>query len=135
MAPPSLSQTGRAFSIRSAPFWISALALGSLSMLVTGMFFHQVSILDVQGLDPQTAASVFSVSALGMVAFMPVLGRLLDRVRTQSLFSLTMLVMAAALAVLSTVSGVVTAMAYAVVVEMLNLRLRKRRREPPAAEV
>jgi MFS family permease len=92
-------------------------------MLVTGMFFHQVSILDVQGLDPQTAASVFSVSALGMVAFMPVLGRLLDRFRTQWLFSLTMLVMAVALAVLSTVSGVVTAMAYAVVFGLTNAAL------------
>ena len=110
-------------AMRTSAFWIIALALGSLSMLVTGMFFHQVSILDVQGLDPQTAASVFSISALGMVAFMPVFGRLLDRFRTQYLFSTALLIMATALALLSTVHGVVTAMVYAVVFGLTNAAL------------
>jgi len=110
-------------AMRTPAFWIIALALGSLSMLVTGMFFHQVSILDVQGLDPQTAASVFSISALGMVAFMPVFGRLLDRFRTQVLFSLTLAIMASALVMLSLVHGVVSAMIYAVVFGLTNAAL------------
>jgi len=110
-------------AMRTSAFWIIALALGSLSMLVTGMFFHQVSILDVQGLDPQTAASVFSISALGMVAFMPVFGRLLDRFRTQALFASALLVMASALALLSTVQGVVTAVIYALVFGLTNAAL------------
>lgn len=104
-------------------FWIIAAALSGLSMLVTGMFFHQVSILDTQGLDPQTAANVFSLSAFSMVAFMPVFGRLLDRYRTQYLFAATLLIMAGAIALLSTVQGVVTAMLYAVIFGLTNAAL------------
>jgi MFS family permease len=110
-------------AMRTSTFWIIALGLSSLSMLVTGMFFHQVSILDTQGLDPQTAASVFSVSAVSMVAFMPVFGRLLDRLRTQYLFCTTLLLMAGALAMLSAVHGVATAMAYAVIFGLTNAAL------------
>ncbi len=104
-------------------FWTIAAALGSLSMLVTGMFFHQVSILDTQGLDPQTAASVFSLSAISMVACMPVFGRALDRFRTQYLFASTLVIMAAALVILSAVSGVTSAVVYAVVFGLTNAAL------------
>ena len=110
-------------AMRTPAFWIIAASLSTLSMLVTGLFFHQVSILDAQGLDPQTAASVFSISALTMVSFMPVFGRALDRYRTQYLFSLTMLIMAGSLAMMSAVGDVATAIAYAVVFGLTNAAL------------
>jgi MFS family permease len=111
-------------AMRTPAFWIVAAGLSTLSMLITGLFFHQVSILDTQGLDPQTAASVFSISAVGMVAFMPLLGRLLDRFRTQYLFALALLVTAGALAMMSAVSGVVSAMLYAVVFGLANAAMQ-----------
>ncbi|MFT5175623.1 MAG: MFS family permease, partial [Gammaproteobacteria bacterium] len=92
-------------AMRTSAFWIIALGLSSLSMLVTGMFFHQVSILDVQGLSAQQAATVFTVTAVTMVTFMPVFGRLLDRYRTQYLFSATLVLMAGSLAAMSQVQG------------------------------
>lgn len=81
-------------------------------MLVTDIFFHQVSILDTQGLNPQQAATVFSVTAIAMVSFMPMFGRLLDRHRTQNLFSATMVLMAASLALMSQVQGMASALAF-----------------------
>ena len=99
-------------AMRTSAFWIIALALSSLSMLVTGIFFHQVSILDAQGLTAPQAASVFTVTALTMVIFMPVFGRLLDRYRTQSLFSATLVLMACSLAAMSQVQGVATALMF-----------------------
>jgi MFS family permease len=104
-------------------FWIIALSLGSLSMLVTGIFFHQVSILDEQGLSAPQAASVFSISAATMVAFMPVLGRALDRFRTQHMFSAALLVMTCALGMLSLVQGMASAVIYAVVFGLCNAAL------------
>ncbi len=110
-------------AMRTSAFWLIAAALGSLSMLVTGMFFHQVSILDVQGVDARTAANVFSISALTMVTFMPVFGRLLDRYRTQYLFSAAMVLMCLSLIGLAFVSGTASAVVYAVLFGLSNAAL------------
>ena len=99
-------------AMRTSAFWIIALGLSSLSMLVTGIFFHQVSILDAQGLSVQQAATVFTVTAVTMVIFMPMFGRLLDRYRTQYLFSATLVLMAGSLVAMSQVQGVLSALMF-----------------------
>jgi MFS family permease len=102
-------------AMRTPAFWIIAFGLSSLSMLATGIFFHQVSILETQGLTPQQAASVFTVTAVTMVICMPIFGRLLDRYRTQYLFSATLFLMACCLAAMSQVQGLVSALVFAAV--------------------
>jgi MFS family permease len=84
-------------AIRTPSFWIIALGLASLSMLVTGMFFHQVSVFSLQGLEAQTAARAFSISAVVMVVTMPVFGYLLDRLPTRPMFASALFMMSASL--------------------------------------
>ena len=108
---------------RTTAFWIIAVALSSLSLLVTGMFFHQVSILDEQGLTPQTASQVFALSAATMVVFMPVMGRLLDRFPTQLVLVGALLLMSGASVALAAVTGPFSALAYGFVFGAANAAL------------
>jgi MFS family permease len=107
-------------ALRTGAFWIIALSLATLSMLVTGLFFHQVSIFASLGLGAQLAASIFPISAITMVLTMPVVGRLLDRLPTQPVFACGMLTMSAAMVVLAFVEGLTSAIVYAVVFGVAN---------------
>jgi len=107
-------------AMRTSAFWTIGLALASLSMLITAIFFHQISILDTQGLDPQTATAVFTVSAIAMVICMPTFGRLLDRYRTRHMFSFTLIIMACSLAMMSQVQGMFSALLFGVVFGLNN---------------
>ena len=78
-------------ALRTPAFWIIAISLSSFSMLVTALFFYQVSIFQTQGLSEQIAARVFPVSAITMVCCMPIFGRMLDRLPTKPLFAAAML--------------------------------------------
>jgi MFS family permease len=100
-------------ALRTPTFWFIAAGLFSISMLVTGLFFHQVSIFRAHGLDAATAARIFPVSALVMVLAMPVYGRLLDRFPTERMFALGLLVMSASLVAMTQVQGLASALVYA----------------------
>jgi MFS family permease len=89
-------------------------------MLVTGLFFHQVSIFRSAGLSPQMAAWVFPISAVSMVLAMPVFGRLLDRLPTKPMFACAMLTMTAAMLALVLVHDAATAALYGVVFGINN---------------
>jgi MFS family permease len=107
-------------ALRTGAFWIIALSLATLSMLVTGLFFHQVSIFASLGLSTQLAASIFPVSAITMVLTMPLIGRLLDRLPTQPVFACGMLTMSAAMIALTFVQSPASAIVYAVVFGVAN---------------
>jgi MFS family permease len=51
-------------AIRTSTFWITALSLATFSMLVTALFFHQVSIFTDQGVDPYVAAALLAIVAV-----------------------------------------------------------------------
>jgi MFS family permease len=89
-------------------------------MLVTGLFFHQVSIFQSAGLSPQMASWVFPISAITMVMAMPVFGRLLDRVPTKPMFACAMLTMTAAMLALVLVHDAATAVLYGIVFGINN---------------
>ncbi len=107
-------------AIRTPAFWITAVSLSSFSMLVTALFFYQVSIFQSQGLPEQVAARIFPISAVVMVCSMPVFGRLLDRLPTKPLFAAAMLLMTASMVSLVFVHDLPTAIVYAVVFGMNN---------------
>ena len=107
-------------ALKTSAFWIIALALASLSMLVTGIFFHQVSVFETQGLSAQAATGVFSITAVSMAASMPILGRLLDRFSSQRVFAGGLLTMSGALVGLAFVSNTVTAIIYSVLFGFAN---------------
>ena len=107
-------------ALRTGAFWIIAISLASMSMLVTGLFFHQVSIFASLGLSPQLAASIFPVSALTAVLAMPAIGRILDRAPTPPVFAAAMLMMSLVMVTLTFVEGLVSAIVYAVVFGIAN---------------
>lgn len=107
-------------ALRTPAFWIIALALSSFSMLVTALFFYQVSIFQTQGLPEQVAARVFPISAIAMVIFMPIFGRLLDCLPTKPLFAAAMLLMTASMISMTFVQDLPTAVVYAVIFGMNN---------------
>lgn len=111
-------------ALRTPAFWIIAVGLSSLSMLVTGMFFHQVSVFSLQGLSAQTAARAFAIAAVVMVITMPVFGYLLDRLPTRRMFASALLIMSAALVALAQVTDVPSMIAFSVVFGLANAGLQ-----------
>jgi MFS family permease len=107
-------------AVRTPAFWIIAASLVTFSMLVTGLFFHQVSIFQTAGLGAQMAAWVFPISAVSMVLAMPVFGRMLDRLPTKPMFAFAMLTMTAAILALLLVHDVATATLYGIVFGINN---------------
>lgn len=107
-------------ALGTAAFYIIAAGLFTIGALVTALHFYQVSIFATQGLSPQLAARVFSVSALTMVVTMPLIGRMLDRYRTEYMFAAALVVMSATLVSVTLVGGMVSALAYAVVFGLNN---------------
>jgi MFS family permease len=111
-------------ALRTPVFWIIALSFATFSMLVTGLFFHQVAIYANRGISPQIASWLFSISALSMVLAMPVFGRLLDLLPTRPMFAAALLTLTAALLALMLVRDVATAVAYAVVLGINNAAMQ-----------
>ncbi len=107
-------------ALHTSAFWITALSLASFSMLVTALFFYQVSIFQTQGLSEQIAARVFPISAITMVCCMPIFGRMLDRYPTKPLFAAAMLLMTGSLISMVFVHNFPTAIIYAVIFGMNN---------------
>jgi MFS family permease len=105
---------------RVPAFYIIAGGWFFISMLITTLHFHQVGILSTQGLTSGDAARLFSISAIAMVLMMPIVGKLLDSVRTRFVFALAMVILSVALFGITLVSNMTTAMIYAVVFGIAN---------------
>ena len=78
-APPTEENWTLAEAIRTPAFWVVAGSAGTVSMLTTGLIFHLVSIFADQGLDSNTAASVFIPLSITMALVNLGGGMLADR--------------------------------------------------------
>ncbi len=107
-------------ALRTPAFWITAISLASFSMLVTALFFYQVSIFRTQGLSEQVAARIFPISAITMVCCMPIFGRMLDRFPIKPIFVSGVLLMTASMIAMIFVRDLPTAVIYAVIFGMNN---------------
>jgi len=101
-------------ALRTPAFWIIAASFATFSMLVTGLFFHQVALFNDRGISAQAAAQLFPISAVTMVVAMPLFGRLLDRLPTRPLFAFAMLTMTVAMLALVMVDDIPSAIVYSV---------------------
>jgi sugar phosphate permease len=70
-------------AVGTVHFWLISLAMAVPGMLLTGMMFHQISFFQQQGIDAGTAAGIFTVFSLSMLAVTLVFGPLLDRWATR----------------------------------------------------
>lgn len=100
-------------ALRTPAFYIIAASLFSLSMLVTALHFEQVSIFAAQGLTPEVATTISSVTAVTMILLMPTLGRMLDRFRTEYMFAGGLLVLALTLLSASQITDIWSAAVFA----------------------
>jgi MFS family permease len=107
-------------ALREATFYILAFGWFAMAMLVTTLHFYKVAILTAQGVSTEVAASVFTISAITMVATIPLVGRLCDRTRTRYVFALGLLITATSLIGITLASDTVTSYAYAVVFGLNN---------------
>ncbi len=107
-------------ALRDSSFYVLSFGMFAIAMLVTTLHFYQVSILTAQGVSTELAARVFTVSAVAMVAAMPLVGRLFDRLRTRYVFALGLSITAASLVGVTLVTDAATSVAYAVLFGLNN---------------
>jgi len=67
-------------AIRTPAFWVVALSIGSYGMLLTGLFFHMVSIFDNRNLSAEAAVAVYVPVAATSAVVRLCGGYLADRV-------------------------------------------------------
>jgi sugar phosphate permease len=101
-------------ALRTRAFWIVAATLFTPSMVITALFFFQVSIFAAQGLGQAAAARVFAVSGVVMALCMPLVGRALDRFPTPYVLAAALLLLAVTTVTATRVDDVGTALAYGV---------------------
>ncbi len=107
-------------ALATRSFYILSFGFFAIAMLVTTLHFYQVSILTAQGVSTEVAASAFTVSALSMVATMPLVGRMFDRVRTRYVFALGLMITATSLVSVTFADGLAGTVAYALVFGLNN---------------
>ena len=81
-------------AVRTPMFWIMSSGLALIAMLITGLFFHMVSIFADNGLATTAAATVYLPIALATAAFTLSGGMLLDRVPARVMLSGSLFLMA-----------------------------------------
>ncbi len=102
-------------AIKIPAFWIIMLGLFTPSMMITSLFFFQVSIFEQHGLTRALAASIFGVSALSMAVMMPVIGWILDRSNPKYVFAGSLVLLGMSLVNITFVNDVMTATLYAII--------------------
>jgi MFS family permease len=93
---PAGNKEGRSKVVFSPDFWFLAVPLAAIPFSVTALVFHQISILEEQGITGTTAAGVFVAFAAASAASTAVSGVLIERLgpRKPLLISLGLLLVA-----------------------------------------
>ena len=94
-------------------FYILAAMWFGMAMLVTTLHFYQVTILTNQGIKPEFAASLFTVSAIAMIVFMPLVGKLFDNYPTKYVLSIGLLINSVSLLLITYSNNEVYSLFYA----------------------
>ena len=98
------------------PAFVSLMSIVALSAaLITGLTFHNVSVMGEGGLTETEAAAIFVPQMVGVVSASFIMGWLTDRIRAQVLVPIAGLSLAAALVFATTVSPGVAAIVYGLV--------------------
>ena len=116
-ARKSLAVSGLTLSeaLRTPAFYIITASLFLLSMLVTALHVENKGILTSHGLPAQTATLMFTITGVTAMVSMPVVGHMLDRLRTEWMLAGGLIVMAASLVSVTLVGGLESAVIYAVI--------------------
>lgn len=77
-------------ALRDPTYWIIVFASGTASAVVTGLNFHQISILEGQGLSALEAAANYVPQTIGALAATLAVGLLVDRVNVRAVIGINM---------------------------------------------
>jgi MFS family permease len=93
-APDPPADWTRAQALRTPFFWLVTLAGAAVAMVLTGLSFHQISILGEAGLPPALAAAMFVPLTVASVAAIALVGPLSDRVAPRRMLAASMALLA-----------------------------------------
>lgn len=101
--------------VASPDFWFLATSLAAVPFVVTALVFHQISILDAQGLTPGAAAGVFVPFAAASAAATVASGALAERFGPKGVLAISLALLLIAVVGLQFVSTLAAAIAYSAV--------------------
>ena len=110
----------RGEALRTSTFYIITAGLTALSMLVTTLHVFFKGILTSHGLEPQTATLMFTVTGITAAISMPIVGQMLDKLRTDFMFCGGLLVMVASLVSVTFVNDLPSAIVFAIIFGINN---------------
>jgi MFS family permease len=105
-------------AFRTRQFWVLSLGKATHGALVTGLTFHQISLMEGQGVGASIATMALTVSALTRMAAGLAMGPLLDRFPVHLILSAGFALMAMGMAYLVRVDSTTTAFLYAGIIGM-----------------
>mgnify|MGYP002628921244 CR=1 FL=1 len=117
---PALVGHDRATALRMPAFYLIVAGLFAMSMLMTCLHVEFTGILKSHGLDPQTAASMFTVTGVSAACLMPLVGRCLDALPPKWMFFGGLCIQAASLLSATMVEGVSSAVVFALIFGLNN---------------
>lgn len=103
----------RGEALRTRQFWILSLGKATHGALITGLTFHQISLMAEQGINANVAAMALTVAALARLVAGLLMGPFLDRLSVHLVLSIGFAFMALGMAYLVTVDSMATAFLYA----------------------
>lgn len=107
-------------ALRTLSFYVVSIGWFSIAMLVTTLHFWQVAVMTRQGVDAETAAQVFTISAIAMACAMPLVGRAFDTFRTRYVFATGLTITALSLICVTLATDAISAALYAVLFGLNN---------------
>jgi MFS family permease len=107
-------------ALRTKTFWLLIFCTMVPSAIVTGLIFHQVSIMSRVGLSPGTAALIISIMAIVRLPVLLIAGPIADRVPPRYLLAGTLGMLLASIAVLYSMNSIYLAIIYAL---LLGVRM------------
>lgn len=103
-------------ALRTRAFWCIIYTTVVPSAIITGLVFHQISILAQAGLDPGTAALISSLMSVVRLPVVLLAGPVADRVQLRYLVALSQALMLGSIAVLYLAESVTLVVVYGVLV-------------------
>jgi MFS family permease len=121
--PDDMNFKAEGWTVREAmgtrSFWLLLICMMIPSAIVTGLIFHQVSVMEQVGLPPETAALVLSVMALVRLPTALVAGQIADMVEARYLLAASLGGLLVSMIVLMLAGSVYLALAYGILVGVM----------------
>lgn len=118
--PPPLVGYTREQALGMPAFYLLVAGMFSLSMLMTSLHVEYTGILKAHGLEPQTAAAMFTVTGVTAAVLMPLVGRLLDVAPSKWMYFGGLIIQSLSLVSVTLVDSVASAVVFAMIFGLNN---------------